>query len=153
VAICEDLRRKELLMYARRLKMLAEVHVVFVSEKVLEGFKYLSSSQSGFERDVEVSTSLGYAALLLETVASIMRAQLCNPIRFMGSRSCISNDAGELPLYAVGRNADKEKMEAGIRLLFQNIVQVLELCGYSGGLTLSQAMDIILNSLLRQDRS
>lgn len=143
------LETKERLAWARKMKMMAEVYTLFASQPVLEGFKLVSSPLPALERDVEISTALGYCCLILEALSTYLSIPLLYPVQFQGSRSSIVSEGREMPLYALGRHTDKQKMEQSMRLLVQDLVQVLRHLSYSGSFEVAQSMVLLLEQLKR----
>lgn len=143
------LETKERLTWARKMKMMAEVYTLFAAQPVLEGFKLVSSPLPALERDVEISTALGYCCLILEFLSTYLSIPLLYPVKFQGSRSSVLSEGREMPLYALGRHTDKQKMEQSMRLLLQDLIQVLRHISYSGSFEVSQSMVLLMEQLKR----
>ena len=124
-----ELEQKERLLVARKMKMLAEVDSVLGTQVVLEGWKMVGSAG---DKDVEVSTALGYTCLLLISLQSYLNLRLQYPLKFQGSRSSIFLGDKECALYSVSRPLDKHKFENSLGYLHQNLRQVLKALGQSG---------------------
>ena len=143
------LETKERLTWARRMKMMAEVYTLFSSQPVLEGFKLIASPLPALERDVEISTALGYSCLILDSLSIYLNIPLLYPIKFQGSRSSILYEGRDMPLYALGRHTDKQKMEISMRFLVQDIIQVLRHVSFTGSFDVAQSMVLLLDQLKR----
>lgn len=112
----------ERLLSSRRRKMFSEMKFFFQDFVVNEGFRL--AVNKAYEKEEEMSTGLGYCALILDGLTDILRIKLRFPVKFQGSRSLILWDDRPYPLYLYGKNADINKFEKALACLQHDIFQV-----------------------------
>jgi hypothetical protein len=112
--------------------MLIELYTVFHNQGLLDKFELIGSDLHPQDRDIELSSSLGYACILLTEITNIWAVKLHNPVKFCGSRSTIYYMDREYPLYEVGKGSDKGRFDTALELMLENITQIFKILGYSG---------------------
>ncbi|GAA5917328.1 hypothetical protein JCM5296_000947 [Sporobolomyces johnsonii] len=95
--------------------------------------------------DELLSSALGYAAQVTQTLAAYLGVPLCYPIQCRGSRSVVTDEISMMkgprafPLY--GKGVDRYRFDYGVFLLNKNIEQLM----YSQGLTVLDLRNTLPN--------
>jgi len=120
----EHLSLKERLTHSRRIKLWHELYGVFKTSNILTGLKEINDSINFYQKDEQVSSSLGYLGLIVQVLADYCRIELRHEFKFQGSRSYVCVGGKNLPLYRVGKNIEADKTTSAVKALFENIQQL-----------------------------